>query len=141
MHLQGVLAASELPALLSRPQSAWVDRHVLTLRHTQLDRLEVVLDGMSMDARKTSEGWDDPRAEAVLVAIEAGSATRDPQLAGPSGEQSGRIIAHHGASTAQLQLFQDLGDGGRAARETGTEAPMAITPGTLTALKDALAPD
>ena len=136
---QGVLAASELPELLARPPSAWVDPHLLTLRHTTLDRLEVVLDGRSMDARRTADGWDDPRAEAVLVAIETGSAQRGAPLPSPSGGETGVIIAHHGEVATELRLFQGLGDGGRAAKESGTEAPVAVSRGSLKALADALA--
>jgi len=137
---QAVLMASELPELLTGAQSGWVDRHLITLRYTQLDRIEAVLDGRSMDARRTADGWDDPRAEAVLVALEAGTAQRGAPAPSAVGEPTGRITAHHGDASVELTLYQGLGDGGRAGQESGTDAPLAVYRGTLQALAEALTP-
>ncbi len=135
---QSVLGTSELPELLAQDPQEWVDRHLITLRHTQLDRLEVLLDGRSMDARRTADGWDDPRAEAVLVALAAGTAQRGEPAPSAVGEVTGRITAHHGDTSVELTLYQGLGDGGRAARESGTDAPLAVYRGALQALREAI---
>ena len=132
------LASSDLVALLESGDEGWLETRVLILRPTRLQRLEVQLDGDSVVADRTADGWGHPAAEALLVAIEAGRAERGAGLPKPEGASTGLLRATHDAGTVSVELFQTLQNGDRVATEDGTEAPFRVTAGTIEALQQAL---
>ncbi len=132
------LASSELGALLDSGDDTWQETRVLILRPTRLERLEVRIDEDSVIADRTADGWGHPAAEALLGAMEAGSAVRGATQPEPEGASTGLLRATHDGSTVAVELFQTLPNGDRVATEDGTEAPFRVTAGTIEALQRAL---
>ncbi len=135
---QVVLAATDLVDQLVVPEDQWLESRLMILHPTRLDRLEAELGADTLDAKRTAEGWSDTRAEPLLVAIETGQVQRGPELPVPAGASTGRVLAHHGDVVTELVLYQELPGGDRVATESGTDAPMVVDAGTLTALRDAV---
>ena len=136
---QVVLSNGELAQLVAADEASWVDTRLVGLRPTTLERMVVMLDGAEMDASRTADGWSDPRAASVLVALETGEAVRAGAHPPPDGLPTGRIEIHQGDKVTVLTIHQTLADGTRVATETGTTAALQVSEGTLRALTDALA--
>lgn len=130
-----VLGATDLVTQATADDSTWTESRVLVLRPTRLESLEVELDGARVSARRTPDGWSDPRLEPLLMALETGMAQRgDPTVPAPSGSPKGRIVADHGGQSASVVVYQALPSGGRVATEPGTAAPMVVQGATIDAI-------
>jgi hypothetical protein len=135
---QVLVAGSDLVDQIGSDDGRWTESRLLLIRPTQLEGLTAALDGATMTAARTVDGWSDQRASAVLVAIEAGTVRRDGDIPEAAGDPTGRIDARQAESDLSLTFFQTLGNGDRVATETGTTAPVVVEAGTMSALGDAL---
>ncbi|MBO87580.1 MAG: hypothetical protein CL927_19695 [Deltaproteobacteria bacterium] len=135
---QVLLAGGELAELLQVDGTGWADTRLVGLRPTLLERLVVRLDGVELDTQRTADGWSDPRATAILVALETGEAVRGSPTPAPNGPPSGRIEVHQGGEVLSLTVHQATDAGDRVATEAGTSAPYIVTSGTLQAVAEAL---
>ena len=80
----------------------------------------------------------DARTDSLLVALETGEALRGAQAPAPDGAPTGRIDVQQGTTVASFTLYQSIDGGGRVTTETGTDARMVVTAGTVEALTNAL---
>ncbi len=135
---QATLAPSPLPDLVARMPAQWFDTHVLPIQPASLRGLTIEVDGEQVAATRSTEGWSDPRVDALLVALETGSALRGGELPAPEGPPTAIIEVQQGETPHRVEVFQAVPLGGRVAREPGADRPMLVTDGTLVALADAL---
>lgn len=125
-------------ALVGAPET-WADPRVMSVSLATLSRLELSAEGATpLDSERTADGWSDTRTEAVLVALETGTARRVGDIPQPSGAATGTLRAHHGDEVVEITLYQATSSEGVVATETGTDRPFIITAGTMKALSDAL---
>lgn len=128
------LAGQDLPDQLTVADADWRETRLAILRPTTLDGLTFTQGAERLTASRTAEGWTDPRAEVLLMAIETGSVDRGDGTPSPSGDATATLEVRHGEQVSQVVFFQTLDGGAVVATETGTTATMAVAPGTIAAL-------
>jgi hypothetical protein len=136
------LDGAALAEILVKGPPQWFEPALLPVRPLRLERVEAELGGLKLDARRTAEGWDDPRAEALLRALDQAKVDRGRGGgAAAEAEVSGRVrLTEAGGHVEQVELLGQTLEGERSAREPGLGAPFVVSAATLAALEAALAP-
>jgi hypothetical protein len=121
----------------------WFEGSVLPMRPGLLESVEVELDGLKLNATKGEAGWDDPRSEGVLGAIERLRADRSQGGGGAADmAKTGRVrLQEKGGRFAEVQILGTTPDGRRSAVEIGRGAPFLVDSAGLDLLKAALVGD
>lgn len=136
------LDGSALAQILTKEPPQWFEQALLPVRPLRLDRVEAQLGGESLDAKRTDSGWDDPRAEALLAALDAAQVDRG-RGGGSAADApvSGFVRLHEaGGHVEAVELLGLTLDGERAAREPGLGAPFVLSAAAAARLEAALQP-
>jgi len=141
MHPSPVqLDGAALAEILVKGPPQWFEQALLPVRPLRLERVEAELGGRKLDARRTADGWDDPRAEGLLRALDQAKVDRGRGGgAAADGEVSGRVrLTEAGGHVEEVELLGQTLEGERSAREPGLGAPFVVSAATLSAVEAAL---
>ena len=136
------LRPGELGAAAPAAPEALLDRRLLPVRAVTVDRVEVQLGEHQLDARRTEDGWSDPRADAILTALQEAGAdrVRSPPAERVADPVWGRVRLHEGESRVEELELRGIGDdGARVGVEPSGGAPFWVDGAALRALAAALA--
>lgn len=123
---------------LLRPISDWWASDLLRVDRLDTASLDLVLGERRLSATQTGGAWSPPQAEATLQAVAAVRVdrARPVSIEGPAWG-SVRLTSTDGG-VRQVELHQELADGGRAARDSAGGEAFAVPATEITRLLDAL---
>ena len=109
----------------------------MPVREATLTEIELQLEGQRLSATRMEDGWDDPRATAVIEALRSTTADRLSAVPVP-GAESGRVTLSEGEHRAAVVTFHQALPRGLVAQDLAGGRPFVVSPDALDGVRRAL---